>query len=81
MEPRGAILHSGLDETPRQPYFFHDEEVSKAGVQITRTYQRVRWWDGKIYTWLGRRKSTGKGQGSSGLEFDRIAPVENKVSE
>ena len=81
VEPRGTILHSGLDETPRQPYFFHDEEVSKAGVQITRTYQRVRWWDGKIYTWLGRRKSTGKGQGSSGLEFDRIAPVENKVSE
>lgn len=73
VEPRGAILRSGLNEEPHQHYFLHEEEVSKTGVQLTRTYQRVRWWNGQVYTWLGRRKQTGRGQ-DSGLEFDRIAP-------
>ena len=30
-------------------------------------------FDGKVFTWIGRRKETGRGQGASGLEFDRIA--------
>ncbi|MCL4298423.1 MAG: hypothetical protein KJ077_21990 [Anaerolineae bacterium] len=76
VEPRGMLLRAGLDATPRQPYFIHEEEVPRAGILLTRTYQRARWWDGKIYTWLGRRKETGRGQGSSGLEFDQIVPTE-----
>jgi hypothetical protein len=75
VEPRGMLLRPGLNVTPPQPYFIHEEEVPRAGILLTRTYQRARWWDGKIYTWLGRRKQTGRGQGSSGLEFDRIVPV------
>lgn len=70
VEPRGAILRVGLDKG--QSYFINEEEVPRAGAVITRTYQRSRWWDGRIYTWLGRRKQTGRGQGSSGLAFDRI---------
>jgi hypothetical protein len=76
VEPRGAVLRPGLDEEPEQPYFIHEEEVPRAGAIVTRTYQRTRWWDGKVYTWLGRRKQTGRGQGSSGLAFDQIEPVE-----
>lgn len=76
VEPRGALLRPGLDETPKQPLFIHEEEVLRAGVMVTRTFQRARWWDGRIYTWLGRRKQTGRGQGSSGLEFDEIVPLE-----
>lgn len=77
VEPRGAFLRSGLDQQPRQHYFVHEEEVPKAGVILTRTFQRARWKDGKIVTWLGRRKQTGLGQGSSGLAWDRIEPIEN----
>jgi hypothetical protein len=76
VEPRGAVLRPGLDNDPKQPYFVHEEEVPRAGVVVSRTYQRVRWLDGRVYTWLGRRKQTGRGQGSSGLEFDRIVPIE-----
>lgn len=76
VEPRGQILRAGLDAKPRQPYFIHEEEVPRAGVVVTRTYRRTRWRDGRIYTWLGRRKQTGRGQGSSGLKFDQIAPLE-----
>ena len=74
VEPRGAILRPGLDQEPKEGYFFHENEVQKAGTIIHRTYQRVRWSNGRIYTWLGRRKLAGRGQGSSGLEFDRIVP-------
>jgi hypothetical protein len=76
VEPRGAILRTGLDATPAKPYFVHEEEVPRAGIIVSRAYQRARWWNGKIYTWLGRRKQTGRGQGSSGLELDQIVPVE-----
>lgn len=72
VEPRGDILRPGLNEEPKQPFFIHNEEVLKVGTQVSRTYQRARWWNGNVYTWLGRRKQSGKGQGSSGLEFDRI---------
>jgi hypothetical protein len=76
VEPRGAVLRSGLDDQPRQPFFIHEEEVLRAGVIVSRAFQRARWWDGRIYTWLGRRKQTGRGQGSSGLEFDGIIPLD-----
>jgi hypothetical protein len=76
VEPRGAILRTGLDGGPvRQPYFLHEEEVPRAGVIVTRGFQRARWFDGKVCTWIGRRKETGRGQGASGLVFDRVAPL------
>lgn len=39
--------------------------------------QRTRWPDGRVIVWLGARKQTGRGEGSSGLAFDRlvIAPA------
>ena len=74
VEPRGAVLRVGLDGvSPREPYFLHQEQVLRAGVVVTRGFQRARWFDGKVFTWIGRRKQTGRGQGASGLEFDRLA--------
>jgi hypothetical protein len=31
--------------------------------------------DGGTYLWLGRRKSVGRGEGSSGLRFDTADPA------
>ena len=70
--PRGTLLRHGLDQPDPGPYFIHEEEVPKAGVVVSRTYQRARWWDGRIYLWLGRRKRVGRGEASSALEFDQI---------
>ena len=76
VEPRGKILRTGLDGPgDKEFYFLHEEEVPRAGVIVTRTFQRARWFDGKVFTWLGRRKETGRGEGSSGLVFDQIVPV------
>jgi hypothetical protein len=76
VEPRGGVLRVGLDGVgQREPYFLHQEQVLRAGVVVTRAFQRARWFDGKVFTWIGRRKQTGRGQGASGLEFDRIESV------
>ena len=72
VEPRGRILRTGLDRTDQQPYFLHEEEVPRAGAMVTASFQRTRWFDGQVFTWLGRRKQTGKGEGASGLQFDQV---------
>jgi hypothetical protein len=79
VEPRGRILRAGLDRLDlRRPYFLHEEEVPRAGAIVTRGFQRARWFDGKVYTWIGRRKETGRGQGASGLVFDRVVPLQSR---
>lgn len=76
VEPRGAVLRAGLDGvSPRQPYFLNQEQVLRAGVVVTRSFQRTRWFDGKVFTWVGRRKQTGRGPGAGGLEFDRVESI------
>lgn len=70
--PRGMLLRHGLDQQKPKPYFVREGEVPKAGAMVSRSYQRTRWWDGRIYTWLGRRKRIGRGEASSALEFDQI---------
>ncbi len=69
---RVRVLSRGLDSTPRVAYFLHEEEVPRAGAVVTQAYQRTRWVDGQVIVWLGARKQTGRGEGSSGLAFDRL---------
>lgn len=67
---------NALNETQNTPYFIYEEEVPRAGVLIESTWQRTRWYNGKIVCWYGRRKESGRGEGSSGLEFDQVRNVE-----
>jgi hypothetical protein len=46
--------------------------VPRAGQRLQLTAQRVRWVDGKTYVWVGRKVLAGRGEGSSGLRFDRF---------
>jgi len=75
IEPRTSLLREGLDEKPPQPYFLHEEEVSRAGATVRLSFQRTRWHGGRVLTWLGIRKQTGRGGGSSGLAFDQVVPA------
>jgi hypothetical protein len=72
VRPRTILLRDGLDATPRSAYFLHEEEVPRAGALVSQAYQRTRWTNGRVVVWLGARKQTGRGEGSSGLTFDRI---------
>lgn len=54
------------------PYLIEEEEISRAGVIVERSFQRARWQNGRICLWVGRKKTAGRGEASSGLGFDRI---------
>lgn len=75
VRPRTSLLRPGLDQATHSAYFLHEEEVSCAGVRVRQSFQRTRWRDGRAWVWLGVRKQTGRGEGSSGLAFDRIVDV------
>jgi hypothetical protein len=70
VEPRTTILRSGLDAA--KAYFIHEEEVPRAGILVKRSFQRTRWYNGKVCTWIGFRKQIGKGEGHNGLAFDQL---------
>lgn len=78
IQPRTVLLREGLERTPAQPYFMFEEEVPRAGARLMQTFERTRWTDGKVYTWLRVRRQTGRGEGSSGLGFDELINVPNK---
>lgn len=63
-----------LKEQPA-PYFINEEEVPRAGVIVSRSFQRTRWLNGKTFLWIGRAKEAGKGEGWSNLKFDQIEDI------
>ena len=52
------------------PLDIFEEEIPREGARVTRSYQYARWIGGVPLLWIGRRKSIGRGEGSSGLRFD-----------
>lgn len=73
IRPRSALLREGMADG--NPYYINEEEITRAGTKVRQTFQRTRWQDGRCIVWLGVRKSTGRGEGSSNLRFDYLAPV------
>jgi hypothetical protein len=70
-----AVIHAAgriLTPVPGRPLELYEEEVPREGVRVTRSYQYTRWTDGSTHLWMGRRKGVGRGEGSSGLRFDRL---------
>jgi hypothetical protein len=73
IKPQTDILRQGLEDLPKpSPYYVHEEEVPRAGIRVTQSFQRTRWANGEIFVWLGMKKKPGRGEGSSGLAFDQI---------
>ena len=48
------------------------EEVPREGVHLERRYRYARGPDGSTHLWIGRCRSTGRGEGRSGLRFDYL---------
>jgi hypothetical protein len=67
---QGAILNPN----PPGPagLAFCEEEIPREGIRVTRQYWLARWLDGSTHLWIGRRKTVGRGEGSSGLQFDTL---------
>ena len=49
-----------------------EEEIPREGIRVARHYQLARWQNGATHLWIGRKKMIGRGEGSSGLKFDRF---------
>jgi len=79
VKPRTSLLRSGLDQASPAAYLVPEEEVPRAGVVVTQSWQRTRGPDGRVHTWIGVRKRVGRGEGSSGLAFDRLIEVPPKA--
>ena len=75
IKPRTNLLREGLNGPSKHSYFLHEEEVPRAGVVVQQSFQRTRWYDGRVYTWLGVRKRAGHGESFSQLRFDYLKPV------
>jgi hypothetical protein len=78
-EAPGAAEHlfvNSSEENQDSPYFIFEEESPRSGVIVQATWQRTRWYDGKIVCWYGRKKQTSRGEGSSGLAFDSVINVD-----
>lgn len=80
VRPSTSLLRTGVNETDQvtAPMFVNEEEVPRAGVRVTSNFQRTRWYNGKTVNWLGRRKKLGRGEGSSGLQFDFLDPIKKE---
>jgi hypothetical protein len=75
VQPRTRLLREGLDRTPAELYYVHEERVPRAGAALAQLFQRTRWADGRVHVWLRVRRRTGRGEGTSGLRFDELAEV------
>jgi hypothetical protein len=76
VRPRTSLLRHGLDADPPQPYYVHEEEVPRSGTTVSLAFRRTRWSDGRAVVWLGAKRHTGRGEASSRLAFDYMAPRE-----
>ena len=74
--PRGEILRL----TPADPASLlstdflrlEDEEVPREGIELKRAFNHARDASGRSLLWIGRSKTSGRGEGASGLSFDRV---------
>jgi hypothetical protein len=72
IRPQSLLL-----DTSAGPLELYEEEVPRAGARVRRTYRWTRGTDGSAHVWLARIKTAGRGEGSSGLRFDTIDPVDS----
>lgn len=70
--PLGEFLDRMGHEGDRPGVPIPEEEVSRAGVKLARTYQMARWVNGQVVVWRGRRRSVGRGEGVSHLHYDDL---------
>lgn len=76
VRPQSLLLRAGLDPFNEQvqltPMYINEEEVPRAGAEVSAAWQRARWYNGKVCNWYSRKKTVGRGEGNSGLAFDEL---------
>jgi hypothetical protein len=65
----GQILEPGQ---PR--VYFHEEEIPRSGLTVSRVPVAARGPDGALYRWVARRVRAGRGEVAGVLAFDEAVP-------
>lgn len=73
--PRTTLVREGLDDPAPRAYYLAEEEVERAGTIVETRFQRCRWINGRVVTWLAHQRKTGRGEVASGLAFDVLVPT------
>jgi hypothetical protein len=71
--PRGSLLRAKPSESIAADYLrLAEEEVPRDGIELKRNFNYARDTQGRAVLWIGRSKTTGRGEGNSGLKFDVV---------
>lgn len=76
IRPRTQLLREGLESPQAQPFDLNEEEITMPGILVRQCWRQMRWFDGKIFTWLAREKLYARPVRGSGLQFDSAASKE-----
>lgn len=71
--PRGSLLRIDANQKITDDYLrLAEEEVPRDGIELKRNFNYARDTQGRAVLWIGRSKTTGRGEGNSGLKFDVV---------
>ena len=71
---RGQLLRLDPNAAVSADYLrLEEEEVPRDGIELKRAFNYARDADGRALLWIGRSKTTGRGEGASGLKFDAVS--------
>jgi len=68
--PTGTLLRLGAA---------FDDRIPREGRRVVREHVLARSSDGSTHLWTARRATIGRGEGSSGLDFDDAAAGESQA--
>ena len=72
--PRGSLLRLDPNVDVKSDYLrVEEEEVPRDGIEMKRQFNYARDSKGRALLWIGRSKTTGRGEGASGLKFDVVS--------
>ncbi|HEY9063377.1 MAG TPA: hypothetical protein VIO33_00240 [Burkholderiaceae bacterium] len=72
--PRGNLLRLDPTQPVQQDFLrIEEEEVPRDGIELKRAFNYARDSKGRALLWIGRSKTTGRGEGASGLKFDVVS--------
>jgi hypothetical protein len=72
--PRGSLLRLDPNAPVKADYLrLAEEEVPRDGIELKRAFNYARDAQGRALLWIGRSKTTGRGEGHSGLKFDVVS--------
>ncbi|WP_394788313.1 hypothetical protein [Rhodoferax sp.] len=71
--PRGSLLRLDPNAPVASDFLrVEEEEVPRDGIELKRRFNYARDAQGRALLWIGRSKTTGRGEGASGLKFDVV---------